>query len=285
MKFHIVYIEITNICGLQCSFCPPKINPIKTLSLEEFENIIAQVAPLTDLVALHVLGDPLVISDLEKYLDIVQKYNLKAMITTTGYHLNDSMFQTLSHSTIKQINFSLNSFNKNSMKKSLNEYLQPILDFCQYKVEHNLPNFINLRLWNLDQQNSEEDFNTQIINSLENFFNIKIEINKQKESIRIDNKVLINFDQYFQWPSLKNDIVGDGYCHGLQSQFAILVDGRVVPCCLDCDGVIELGNITQQSLQDILNSSKASKIIEGFKNNKAVEELCQKCSYKERFNQ
>jgi radical SAM protein with 4Fe4S-binding SPASM domain len=97
------------------------------------------------------------------------------------------------------------------------------------------------------------------------------------------SKVLLNFDDYFEWPSLSNPIYGDGYCGGLDSHFAILSDGKVVPCCLDYEAVIELGDLKHQSLCEILSSNKACAIKEGFKQSMAVEELCQKCSYKSRF--
>ena len=96
--------------------------------------------------------------------------------------------------------------------------------------------------------------------------------------------VLIHFDDYFEWPSLQNENYGDGKCQGLQSHIAILANGTVVPCCLDCDGIISLGDLHQTTLKDILSSKRVSSMIDGFKEGKATEELCQKCSYKERFN-
>jgi radical SAM protein with 4Fe4S-binding SPASM domain len=93
----------------------------------------------------------------------------------------------------------------------------------------------------------------------------------------------MHFDNYFEWPSLNNKNYVDGTCQGLQSHIAILASGKVVPCCLDCDGIIELGDLHKESLESILSSERTVNMIEGFKENKAVEELCQKCSYKERF--
>ena len=152
-------------------------------------------------------------------------------------------------------------------------------------MQKNIPSFINLRLWNLDAHNSEEKFNQKVFETLYKNFGVKIDHSNTKQSIRLDNKVLLQFDQYFIWPSLENQIVGNGYCHGLSSQIAILSSGVVVPCCLDCDGHINLGNLHTQTLNQILNNQKSQNIIEGFKNNLAIEQLCQKCSYKERFNQ
>jgi hypothetical protein len=107
---------------------------------------------------------------------------------------------------------------------------------------------------------------------------------ERPKSIRLASKVLIHFDSYFEWPSLNNRDYGDGTCQGLQSHFAVLASGVVVPCCLDCDGIIELGSLHEHSLSDILAGQRAVDILEGFKEGRAVEELCRKCSYKERFN-
>jgi radical SAM protein with 4Fe4S-binding SPASM domain len=122
-----------------------------------------------------------------------------------------------------------------------------------------------------------------VLNYLSDIYKIDIINATGKESIRLDNKVLLNFDVYFQWPNLQNDHFSHGYCHGLSKQIAILANGTVVPCCLDGEGVIDLGNIFETSLKDILESKRAEDIVQGFKNKKAVEELCQKCRYKDRF--
>lgn len=229
------------------------------------------------------MGDPLTLSNIYEYLDIAETHKFKVTITTSGYYLNNH--KKIFHKSLKQLNISLNSFNKNALKCTFDEYMQGIFDKCDRREDENI--FINLRLWNLDDDGSENIYNTLIFKKLEEHFKIQfpkdILINTPK-SIRLAKKILLHFDSYFEWPSLKNTIKTDGFCHGLSSQIAILVDGRVVPCCLDCDGVMELGNINTTPLKEILNTQKVKNITESFKNKKAYEELCQKCRYKDRFN-
>ncbi len=283
MKFNRIYIEITNICGLQCSFCPTSTTNNKIMQLDFFENIVSQAKKFTNEIVLHVMGDPLVLSNIVDYLDIIQKYDIKAMVTTSGFYMPRHTPEVLFHPSIKQINISLNSFNKNSPKITLEEYLNPILELCGAKIEHFNEPFLNLRLWNIDANKSEEDFNNQIFHKLSNYFGTKIKYTNEKKGVRLASKIILHFDSYFEWPSLSNQIYGDGYCGGLSSHIAILNDGRVVPCCLDYEGVIELGNLHYTKLEDILISDKVSKIRANFMNKKATEELCQKCSYKSRF--
>jgi len=74
-----------------------------------------------------------------------------------------------------------------------------------------------------------------------------------------------------------------GTCPALKNQFGILADGTVIPCCLDKDGVVDLGNCSDQSIQEILNSDRARTMLDGFKQRKLVEPLCQRCTFNKRF--
>jgi len=288
VKFYRIYIEITNVCGLSCSFCPTKELPAKQMDLDFFESIIQQAQHYTKEIACHVVGDPLTQSNLHEYLDIIHKYGLKAMLTTSGYFLKKHTFDTLFHPCVKQINISLNSFNKNDTALTFEQYITPVLALCKAKLERKEELFINLRVWNLDEMMSEKSFNETLFSKLNNAFDVKLELDaiykERPKSIRLASKILVHFDNYFEWPSLKNKNYGHGTCQGLQSHIAVLASGKVVPCCLDCDGIIELGDLHEEGLENILSNYRTVTMIEGFKAGKAVEELCQKCSYKERFN-
>ena len=288
MKFYRIYIELTNVCGLACSFCPTKALPNQVMDLVFFESIIAQAKNYTKEIACHVVGDPLTQSNLSDYLDIIHAYGMKAMLTTSGYFLKKHSYDTLFHPCVKQINISLNSFNKNDTSLTFEQYMTPVLAFCHAKLERNEDLFINLRVWNLDEMMSERDFNERLFSILSETFNVGLSLEtiyeQRPKSIRLASKILVHFDNYFEWPSLKNQNYGDGTCQGLQSHIAILASGKVVPCCLDCDGIIELGNLHQNTLEEVVTSKRAHRMLNGFKEGRAVEELCKKCSYKDRFH-
>ncbi|MEA1879484.1 MAG: radical SAM/SPASM domain-containing protein [Campylobacterota bacterium] len=289
MKFYRIYIEITNVCGLSCTFCPTKELPNKEMSLAFFESTIKQAKVYTKEIACHVVGDPLTQSNLHEYLNIIAKHGLKAMLTTSGYFLKKHSYDTLFHPCVKQINISLNSYNKNDTSFTFEQYIQPVLDLCQEKLKRQVELFINLRVWNLDELMSERTFNEILFKKLSKTFNTALVLEdvyiSRPKSIRLASKILVHFDDYFEWPSLSNKVYGDGTCQGLQSHIAILASGKVVPCCLDCDGVIELGDLHVKSLDDIVRSPRATAMLNGFRVSKSVEELCQKCSYKNRFNE
>ena len=287
MKFYRIYIELTNVCGLSCSFCPTKNLPSKVMNPLFFEEVIAQASTYTKEIACHVVGDPLTLSNLDVYLNIIEKYKMRAVLTTSGYYLKNQRYETLFAPMVKQINISLNSYHKNDLTRSFETYMDDVFALCRYKILEDKEQFINLRVWNLDEGMSERAFNQRLFSLLSHFFHVDIdaeEIYRQKpKSIRLSAKILLHFDHYFEWPSLENEIYGDGTCQGLSSHVAILASGKVVPCCFDCDGVIELGDLHEKTLSEILSGSRATQMKEGFSCGKAVEELCQKCSYKQRF--
>jgi len=288
VKFYRIYIELTNVCGLSCSFCPTKNLPSKQMDLEFFESVISQAKAYTKEIACHVVGDPMTLSNLSDYLDIIHRHGLRAMLTTSGYFLKKQSYMTLFHPSVKQINISLNAFNKNDTRLTFEQYITPVLALCEEKQKQGKELFINLRVWNLDEMMSERSFNETLFERLSKAFKVSLSLDdiylERPKSIRLASKVLLHFDEYFEWPSLKNQVYGDGTCQGLQSHIAVLASGKVVPCCLDCDGVIVLGDLHENTLESILKGRRAQEMLTGFKSGKAVEELCQKCSYKERFN-
>ena len=258
------------------------------MSVDFFKQVLQELTPYTDEIALHVMGDPMVLSNLGEYLDSAHSAGLKVMITTSGFYLDESRREVLFHPALRQVNISLNSFNKNSVSRTFDTYMEPILRLCDDKLARGKDFFINLRLWNLDEVHSESHFNERLFELLESHFSLEAgmitsQLSGERQSIRLASKILLHFDRYFEWPSLENTTLTHGYCQGLNKQISILVDGRVVPCCLDSEGIITLGNLSETNLGKILISKRSSTISDGFSKGICTEELCQKCSYKERF--
>jgi len=257
------------------------------MSLEFFDSVVKQSKHYTNEIACHVVGDPLTLSNLNEYLDIIHKYKMKALLTTSGYFMKKHNHETLFHPAVKQINISLNAFNKNDTTISFEQYMNPIINLCHEKVKQKKELFINLRMWNLDEVMSEKNFNSELFMLLEKSFDVNLDLNKlnpkEKKNIRLDYKVLLHFDNYFEWPSLQNRVYGHGTCQGLSSHIGVLANGDVVPCCLDSEAIINLGNIEEKSLKEILEGKRSVDMRQGFKDGVCSEELCLKCSYKERF--
>jgi len=276
---HKVYIELTSKCGLSCDFCPSASRTISTMELELFKKINQEVKAFTNDIAYHVVGDPLLVENIREYLDISHEVGLNVHITTAGYYLKSWHVEALNHPCIKQINFSLNSYRGNSLPISLETYIANIAEFTLSFRKLNSKSFINYRLWNKEDDNSQEKYNLEVRKLMADKLGVDF-----TDERRLMSKVLFNFDSLFEWPSLEAPYVGDkGTCHGLSGQMAILSSGEVVPCCFDYEAIINLGNLKSENLISVLQTPRAQNMIEGFKNGEIVEELCQHCSYRTKF--
>lgn len=71
-------------------------------------------------------------------------------------------------------------------------------------------------------------------------------------------------EQVFAWPDKKAAETGAQFCFGLRDQLGVLSDGTVVPCCLDHEGDVPLGNLFETPLTEILASPRARRCTTGF---------------------
>ena len=287
-RFHKVHIEISNICNLQCSFCPAVIRDNKMMDLDTFRSVVAQVAPLTQLICLHLMGDPLVHPQLKQMIEICDEYNADIFLVTNGVLMRPDKFDQLLHNRFYQINFSLHSFFDNFPNKDPSNYLERIFTFTERALAERPTLYLNYRLWNLNDPLGSQTPNTEMLQRICDRFDFEapneLDVRKRK-SINIKGRLYLHFDTEFIWPSLDLPVLGStGTCYGLSSHFGVLVDGTVVPCCLDKEAAIPLGNVADTPILDILGSNRAQTIIKGFKQRQLVENLCQRCQYIERFN-
>ena len=286
--FKKVYIEITSVCNLACSFCPPTQRAKGLIKVEQFEKILDQIRPHTKYIYLHVKGEPLLHPRIDQLLDAAHERGFKVNITTNGTLIKKQREKLLGKPALRQMNFSLHSFDGHEGSENREKYLGDILEFVRDAREHNV--IFSYRLWNLqrdDQTDVDRRKNAETLDILEQEYNLSFKIEERVEpgkGVKIAPNVYLNQDHEFKWPSLlEPEYTGKGFCHALRSQAAILVDGTVVPCCLDGEGVINLGNVNEQSFSDIVESDRANNLVDGFSRREAVEELCRKCGYRQKF--
>lgn len=289
-KFKKVYIEITNACNLSCSFCPKTMRKPQFMDEETFSNILDQIKGHTEHIYFHVKGEPLLHPEIDKFLDISYAKGYKVNITTNGTLTGKVGHKLLNRSALRQVNFSLHSFEGNEVTGDIDEYLYHIIDFIREAGNTDL--LISLRFWNLSKSNSinlQREKNRYMLQVIEKEFNLPYKIEDkipEGRGIKISDRVYVNQDYEFKWPGLyEEEGRGKSFCYGLRNHAAILVDGTVVPCCLDGEGVINLGNIHDTHFSEIVESKRASSLIGGFSRGEAVEELCKRCGYRERFSE
>lgn len=261
-----VYVEISNTCNLNCSFCSKTKRKKETLSIDQFKLILEKIKPYTRFIYLHVLGEPLLHRNINELINIANCNDFNVNITTNGYLIKNL------NSSVRQVNFSLHSFDE-KYGKSLEDYMFDIFQYAQ----NNLDTYVNFRLW----VNSK--YSNEIINLIEQRYHVNVELNK---SIKLSKNVYLGFNKEFIWPSNDGKFVSDrGKCYALKDHIAILSNGTVTACCLDSEGLINLGNIFKEDLKDIISSKLYQDMLNGFKNNLKIHNLCKKCNFSEiRFN-
>jgi len=288
-RFKKVYLEITSVCNLTCSFCPPTKRQKEFITVEDFSKRLDEIKPYTEFIYFHVKGEPLLHPKIDQLLDLSAEKGFKVNITTNGTLINKSKHKLLNKPALRQMNFSLHSFDGHAGSENKVEYVSSILSFIKEATSQS-EMIASLRLWNLTQDNAtnaERQRNRQVLEIIEKEFELNYRIEERVlpgSGVKIANRIFINQDYEFQWPALhEEEDDGKGFCLGLRDQAGILADGTVVPCCLDGEGVINLGNINDSSFSEIIVGDRAQRIVDGFSRRVAVEELCKKCGYRKRF--
>lgn len=288
-KFKKFYIETTSICNLACSFCPPTQRQAQFIKLEDFRKISDDIRPHTDYIYFHVKGEPLLHPKIDQLLDISHEKGFKVNITTNGTLLHKAAHKLLGKPALRQINFSLHSFDGHEGSTDREGYITSVLSFVREATAIS-DLIVSFRLWNLTQDNEtnlQRSRNRATLELIEREFGLDFRIEEKVtpgSGIKLADRVYLNQDHEFDWPSLSApEDDGRGFCHALRNQAGILVDGTVIPCCLDGEGVINLGNVHNTPFSEIIEGERATRLYEGFSQRIAVEELCRKCGYRKRF--
>ena len=247
------YVEITNRCNLACSFCPKTKREPRTMSAQEFGLVLSRLEGYVQYVYLHVMGEPLLHPELTTLFALAKARDMKICITTNGTLLQKRSSEELS-------------------------YLTQVWNFAEKAAKKGV--IVALRLWNdggADARNGE----------ILDFLRSRTGDNwpeMRNGSFLLRDHLYLERAGKFDWPDLSAGESGAQFCYGLRDQLGVLVDGTVVPCCLDHEGDVALGNLFTQPLTEILTSPRACALREGFSRRKPAEELCRRCGFAARFN-
>ena len=270
-----VYVEITNLCNMNCSFCHGHSRPPRRMTEEEFTRVLTQLDPKPRYLYYHLMGEPLTHPDLPRFLRMAGERGFRSVLTTNGTLLQQRKRELLS-SPLHKVSVSLHSFEKGN-EEAFDRYLDGVMDFADAASRQGI--ITVLRLWN---RGGDEGRNQEILRRLQDRF--AGEWAENTKGIRIRPKLHLEWGDRFVWPDRDAPDSGDEvFCYGMQDHFGVLSDGTVVPCCLDSDGVIALGNVYREELSSILASPRATAIAKGFRTHRATEELCRRCGYAKRF--
>lgn len=275
-RFNKIYLEISNICNLKCSFCPGTQRKSRTMTQAEFAALLPKLRPFTDYLYFHLMGEPLCHPELGRFLALAGEAGFRVILTTNGTLLERHRTTLLSAPGLHKVNISLHAFEANDLAMAFEDYLNQCFSFGQAAQGRKL---VVYRLWN---QGGAEEKNQEILAAMEAAFPKPWTV--ERRGTRIGEKVYLEYGDKFDWPDLAAKDGGSRvFCYGLRDQLGVLCDGTVVPCCLDHEGDLALGNLFEKNLEDILENPRATAIYQGFREKQAVEKLCRRCGYARRF--
>jgi radical SAM protein with 4Fe4S-binding SPASM domain len=276
MRFNKIYLEISNVCNLSCAFCPGTKRVRHIMTEAEFSALMPKLRPWADYLYFHLMGEPLLHPNLARFLEIAGEFDFKVILTTNGTLLKKQQEILLASPALHKVNISLHAFEANDLAVSFEEYLR---DCFQFGKEAEGKKLVVYRLWN---NGGADTLNRQILQTMEALFPRPWTDNRQGK--RIGERIFLEYGDKFDWPDLSAPEGSDRvFCYGLRDQIGVLCDGTVVPCCLDHEGDIALGNLFEEEMDAILAKPRAQAIYSGFTKKEAAEELCRKCGYARRF--
>lgn len=274
MRFSRVYLEITNICNLRCGFCPGTERRPQFLSPEEFEALLGKLRGWTEYLCFHLMGEPLLSPHLAELLELASRYKFYVNLTTNGVLLPQAAETLLKAPSLHRVNISLQAWEGNGRVWDINDYVNSCADFALRAAARDV--LVSFRLWN-----GEAAGNPALLSALKRRFPPPW-APAQKNTVLAEN-VFLERAEAFDWPDADGPERAGSFCRGLRDHIGVLCDGTVVPCCLDSEGTLALGNLLERSLEEILEAPRAKAIYEGFSRREPVEDLCRRCGYAERF--
>ncbi len=271
------YLEITNVCNLSCSFCHGTKREPRFISTEEFKIAAEKLRPFADYLYFHLLGEPLLHPDIEEFFSVAGCLGFKVNLTTNGTLLIEREKILLRADSLHKISISLHSYEVNFIGMSLEDYLDMCFEFAKKAAEKK--KIAVMRLWN---KGGFDSLNSEILSRMHMAF--EGEWQELYSGFKLQEYVFLEWGEIFDWPDMNASDIGSNHsCYGLRDQVGVLSDGTVVPCCLDAEGDINLGNIFTEELSDILSGNRAEDIRNSFRTRNVTEELCRRCGYASRF--
>ena len=271
------FLEITNVCNLACAFCPGTRRAPRTMTEDEFRFLAGRLVPFAEYLYFHLMGEPTAHPLLPRFLAYANGLGFRTMITTNGTLLARRGTELLMEdSRPYKVSISLHAFEANPPELSFEDYLSSCLSFA--RAAAGCGTIVALRLWNLDGRASGalHEKNEQILSVIHAAF--PCEWRENRSGYRLCDRVFLEWGDKFDWPEVNGAILQDeGFCYALRDQIGVLSDGTVVPCCLDREGDMVLGNLFNSTIDEILSSPREKALYDGFTAHKCTEELCRRC--------
>ena len=153
-KYSRVYLEITNICNLDCLFCPKTDRTKRRLSVEEFDLLTDKLRGQIKFLYFHLMGEPMLHPLLPQFIETARAKGFVPVLTTNGTLLKKQQEMLLASSALHKVNISLHAFESNDLSVPFEDYLTACFAYGKAAAGNKLTVF---RLWN---QGGEDEKNS-----------------------------------------------------------------------------------------------------------------------------
>jgi len=293
-KLQKIHIEITNVCNLKCSFCPSVDRDARFMAPAAFEQVLLKVKDHSQWVCLHLMGEPTAHPQFAEIVERCHFYQKKVYLVTNGLLMPRHTALLQGQGFFHQINFSLQSYWDNFPDRDIKPYLESLLQVSNLVFQNEPHVYVNFRFWD---RGHESEKSKQAIQYILEHYNLNLDVERLLAGEHFDQnrkrfllapRHYLHFDQRFAWPSKQSnpDYGLRGRCQALKTHAGVLVDGTVVPCCLDSEGELALGHLLENqasSFSEILGGRRAQNLRHGFTQGRRLEDLCRHCDFINRF--
>lgn len=280
-------VELTNICNANCLYCGYRFMKRKKgiMNWRLFENLIDKFDDNSggDINLTGIVGEPLIDEDIvEKIKYARTKKKIRNIrFSTNGILLQKTGIKKLLKSGVDSILINIGGMDEETYKS-----LFGVDKF--YEVYENIQKLLSI---NKSIDRAVELIIVVKVISLDDVLTNKRYLLLKEFSKTCAAKIVFDYT-YDSWCGRisKDDMAGDMKlklnrkkrvpCSLLYSSLTIMWNGDVVPCCRDLDGDIVLGNIIEQSTDEIWKSDAFEKVRKSFTQGN-IPSICNKCGHYE----
>jgi radical SAM protein with 4Fe4S-binding SPASM domain len=286
-----ISVEPTTSCNLRCPECPSGLRsftrPTGMLKTGLFQNVIDQLAPSLSYLIFYFQGEPYLNLS---FLDMVSYASSKKIYTATStnaHYLTDQAARRTVESGLDRLIISIDgttqetyeSYRVGGMLEKVIEGTKNIVAWKK-KLKSRTPHLIFQFLVVKPNEHQIEDvqklakdlgvnevaFKTAQIYDYKNGSDLIPTIDRYSRYTRQENGTY----------EIKNQLLD--HCWKMWHSCVITWDGKVVPCCFDKDAHFVLGDLTQNSFQEIWRGEQYTEFRSTLLRSRSEIEMCKNCT-------
>ena len=243
-----VMIELNNTCNLHCKMCGTKSARRKkgNMDISDYRRVIEEVSQLgIRNVTLYTHGEPLLYPNLPDVVRIAKEKNLTVSISTNGNLLSEELGRELLSAGLDVLRYSVEGASKLSYEKiriggNFNRLFSNMQQFKKLRDRHRSRTAIHLNTVVMAETEHELESFIRLYSPIVDSMHFGL-LSNQAGSYR-------KFD-FSSIKSVSNNKKSP--CSLLWKTFIVNWDLTASACCIDFHGELQVGNLREESLQEV----------------------------------